>query len=302
MDYDLRPLKVSVVVVFLFVALYFSSLFFLSAQKIWTNDAFIEGYSVDLSANVTEKIVAIHVDEGDRVVKGQLIAELESNVPLAKKQAAEASIKSAGEKLRVKEAFFEKINNDYVRAVEGIEGQVITRQHYDHSEKDLKIAKAEVQLALAELELAVRNLEVIEAELEHYRIIAPQDGVIAKRWVWLGDVVTPGESLFTMYDLENVWVTANLEEGKLQHVRLGDSVLIHLDTYPEYTFQGNIFTIKGAAASQFSLIPQNNATGNFTKVAQRIPIKITITKPSRFPENMPLYLFPGMSAEVTITP
>ena len=297
-----NPIEASILIVCCLLILYGVIHWQWHKDNVWTNDAWIEGYSIDLSTNVTEKIVALYVDEGDTVTAGQPIAQLEDNVPQARRAAAQARITSASEELCVKKAYFEKIRNDYHRAAVGIEEHVISTQDYDHSEKNLKIAQAEVQLAIAGLELAQRELAVIEAELSHYRIVAPQDGVIAKRWVWVGNVTTPGQSLFTMYDLDNVWVTANLEEGKLEGVRVGNSVEIKIDAYPNYTFWGHIFTIKGAAASQFSLIPQNNATGNYTKVAQRIPIKITIARPTNFPKEAPLYLFPGMSAEVTIQP
>jgi membrane fusion protein (multidrug efflux system) len=92
-----------------------------------------------------------------------------------------------------------------------------------------------------------------------------------------------------------VWVLANLEETKMKNVKLGDRVEIHVDTYPGRTFHGKVYVVKGAAASQFSLIPQDNATGNYTKVAQRIPLKISIENATDS-----TYLFPGMSAEVKI--
>ena len=269
-------------------------------NRIWTNDAQIEAFGTDLSSNVTEEVVALFVEEGERVEAGQLIALLRSDVPLAQKEEAEANIVKIEQEVLAAEAERNKIRDDYIRALEGIEDSVISAQSYDHAEKNLEIANAELSLAEASLELAVKQLEVIETELTHYEIRAPQDGTIAKRWVWVGDVVTPGQSLYTMYDLDDVWVLARLEETKLENVRLGDRVKIHVDAYPGYEFHGEVFTIKGAAASNFTLVPQNNATGNYTKVEQRIPIKITIEPPADFPKNQPLYLFPGMSVEVLI--
>lgn len=267
---------------------------------VWTNDAQIEGYGADLSANVTERVIGLYVEEGEYVEEGQLIAELQANVPEAQKLEAEARIEQMEQDILAQEARRDKIRNDYIRALEGIEEGVISAQMFDHKQKDLEIAEAELELAYASLELTKRELETIEAELTHYRILAPYSGTVAQRWVWLGDVTTPGQSLYTMYDLENVWVLARLEEGKMEGVRLGADVEISVDAYPGYTFHGQVFAIKGAAASTFSLVPQNNATGNYTKVAQRIPIKITIEKPEDFPEDEPLYLFPGMSVEVRI--
>ncbi len=275
--------------------------FFLYERSyVWTNDAQIEGFQMDLGTNVTEQVTGLFVEEGDVVTRGQLIAQLQNDVPLAQKLEAEARISQIEQDIRAQEARRAKIRNDYIRALEGIEEDVISAQDFDHAQKDLEIADAELALAYASLELAVAELEVIEAELGHYTIVAPQDGTIAKRWVWLGDVVTPGQSFYTMYDLENVWVTARLEEGKLEGVRLGAPVDIHVDAYPDYTFEGEVFTIKAAAASEFTLVPQNNATGNYTKVAQRVPIKITIRPPADFPKDQPLYLFPGMNVEVKI--
>ncbi len=269
-------------------------------HTVWTNDANIDAFGMNLSTDVTEQIIALYVDEGDVVKKGQTIAVLQNNIPLARKSAAEAKIKSLREEVEVQQGRFKKIRNDFIRARAGFEKKVVAEEEYDHAEKNLEIINAELKLAKANLELAIKELQVINATLEHYTILAPQDGVIAKRWVWLGDTMTPGQSLYTMYDLQKVWVQANLEEGKIENVKLGDDVDITIDAYPGYTFQGNVFTIKGAAASQSSLVPQNNATGNYTKVAQRIPIKITIRPPENFPANQPLYLFPGMSAEVSI--
>jgi membrane fusion protein (multidrug efflux system) len=93
-----------------------------------------------------------------------------------------------------------------------------------------------------------------------------------------------------------VAVTANLEEKKLTHVRLGDPVEIHVDSYPDHHFSGKVFAIKAMAASQVSLLPPDNATGNFTKVEQRVPIKITLEQTGDASDN--LNLFPGMSVEV----
>jgi membrane fusion protein, multidrug efflux system len=269
-------------------------------RRIWTNDAQIEAFGTDLSSNVTEEVVALFVDEGDVVVEGQLIALLRSDVPRAKKVEAEVNIVKMEQQILAAEAERNKVRDDFLRALEGIEDAVISAQAFDHAEKNLEIANAELSLAQASLELAVKQLDVIETELTHYEIRASQNGTIAQRWVWVGDVVTPGQSLFTMYDLEDVWVLARMEETKIESVRLGDEVKIHIDAYPGYTFRGEVFTIKGAAASTFSLVPQNNATGNYTKVEQRIPIKISIRRPDDFPEDQPLYLFPGMSAEVLI--
>lgn len=267
---------------------------------VWTNDAFVEGYGVDLSTNVTEQVTELFVDEGDLVKQGQLLAVLYNNVPLAEKQEALAKIASSEQEILIKEAYYLKIRNDYERALKGIKDRIISTQEFDHNQKDFEAAEAQVDLAYANLEVAKKQLGVVEAKLLHYEVRAPQDGIIAKRWVWFGDVIQPGQSLYTIYNLEDVWVLANIKEKKIRNIKLGSKVKIHIDAYPGYTFEGEVFAIKGAAAAKFTLVPQNNATGNYTKVEQRVPMKISIKRPKNFPEDKPLYLFPGISAVVHI--
>lgn len=291
----------TVVVLLLSIVSFVVIMLYLDQDYAWTNDANIDGYRTEISSRATEKVVAIYYDEGDFVQQGQLIAELDSSVPSSKKREAEANVKAKEQLILVKEALVKKLGNDYIRAEEGIREKVISRQEFDHKLKDLEMAQAELDYAHADLALALRKFEVAEAELARYKVYAPHDGVIAKRWVWVGDVVSPGQSMFTQNRLDDVWVLANLEEGKVADVKIGSDVDIAIDAYPGYLFHGKVFTIKSSAASLFSLIPANNATGNYTKVSQRIPIKISITPPEELVKQKPLYLFPGMSAQVWIS-
>lgn len=270
------------------------------SQYVWTNDAEIEGFYVDLSPDILARIITLEVDEGDFVTKGQLISQLDDTIPFSQKIEAEAQIIKEEAEVAYQIAHFEKIRNNFIRAQKAIKDNIISGQEYDHHEKNFKMAEAAVARAESALELAKTKLGVINAHLLHTIVLAPRNGYIAKRWVLAGDVMNPGQTMFTMYDLENIWVLARLDEKKIQGVRIGDEVDISIDAYPDYSFRGKVFVIKGAAASQFNLLPQNNATGNYTKVSQRIPIKITIERPPNFPENKPLYLLPGMSAEVNI--
>jgi membrane fusion protein (multidrug efflux system) len=122
---------------------------------------------------------------------------------------------------------------------------------------------------------------------------------VAKRWVIQGDVIQPGQPVFSVYDRSRIWVTANLEETNMDVVNLGEDVGISVDGHPDRIFGGRVFQLGGSTAAQFSLIPPNNASGNFTKVTQRVPIKITIEE--RTPGNpVPALLLPGMSVEIRI--
>ena len=153
------------------------------------------------------------------------------------------------------------------------------------------------QVAEATLTNGIAKLGVIVELLQHTHIYAPRDGAISKRWVVAGDVAKIGEPLFSLTDVINIWVTANLEETKVGRVQPGDEVKIHIDAYPDRDFTGTVFEVLASAASKFSLIPPDNATGNFTKVVQRVPVKILLNIPKTKP---PLYLYPGMSTEIYV--
>jgi len=126
------------------------------------------------------------------------------------------------------------------------------------------------------------------------------NGVVSKRWALVGDVVQAGQSIFSVYELKNIWVTANLEETSLEALRSSDKVEIIVDSYPDIKFSGTVFQIGANTASQFSLIPPNNASGNFTKVTQRVPVKISIERSAGVDPRRQVDLLPGMSVEIKV--
>ncbi|QVL58108.1 MAG: HlyD family secretion protein [Simkaniaceae bacterium] len=272
-------------------------LFIQEEKYVGTNDAFIDSYRIDLSPDILARVIELKVDEGDAVKQGDVVAILQQDIFLSQKVEAEAALESSIRNVSFQKAHLEKVQNDYIRATKGIKDRIISSQEFDHFQKDYEMSEASYNKALADTVLAESKVQLINTYLNHTLIYAPFDGTIAKRWIFTGDVMRPGQSIFTMYDRQRVWVQANLSEKKIEKVKIGDPVEISVDAYPNKTFYGKVFTIKSAAASQFSVIPQNNATGNYTKVAQRIPIKITLD--SAYSDNK-LYLFPGMNVEVKI--
>lgn len=138
-------------------------------------------------------------------------------------------------------------------------------------------------------------------ETKDYRVLSPVNGVIAKQWVVPGDLLEPGQSIFTLNEGKELWVTVYLQETKFAEVTMGQSALFTLDAYPGLTFHGKIFYIGSNTASEFSLIPPDNASGNYTKVAQRIPLKISIDGvKGDAAKKARLRLLSGMSANVKI--
>ena len=119
------------------------------------------------------------------------------------------------------------------------------------------------------------------------------DGVIAKRWVLPGAVVQAAQPIYALNNLQRIWVTANMEETKFYKLRLGQKAEMTVDAYPGVKYHGEVIQLGSNTASQFALIPPNNASGNFTKVTQRIPVKISV-------ENSSTSLLPGMSVYLKV--
>ena len=162
-------------------------------------------------------------------------------------------------------------------------------------EQQVPIAEATYKSALAAAERAKAALQQAELNLAYTHIIAPITGQVTQKSVDLGQYVSPGQLLFTIVPLDQVYVTANFKETQLANVVPGQKVRIHVDTYGQ-EFEGVIDSIAGAAGSRQALLPPQNATGNFIKVVQRIPVKILV-KPNKNPN---LVLRPGMNVEATI--
>ncbi len=265
-----------------------------------TDDATITGDPVTVSAKMLGRIVSLGTDEGDTVVAGQPVVQLDDSDLQAEAEQARAGLALAEENVGVARIAVQRAGDDYRRDSIQFENRVITREKYDHSRQALELATAQLGVDRSQIDVARARLQVIETKLENTRIVAPGRGVVARKWVMPGDVVQPGQPIFTLYDLSDIWVTANFEETKLGSIRVGDSVSISVDAFPNHTYVGVVNRIGAAAASQFSLIPPNNAAGNFTKVTQRVPVKVLITGgDGTDPPGWPA-LLPGMSVEVRV--
>jgi len=294
-----------------------------------SDDAYLDADRVTVGPKILGRIVSLYADEGDSVKQGMLLAELDStelqaqlmqnralrDQSLAGLHQAEAKLKLDEETLGLQEIAFQKANDDYERSETQYEGGVITREQFDHSQKAWESAK--VQLNIARSQLAVTRTQIaggkasveqseaqanlIQVQLRNTHIYSPSDGVVAKRWLLSGDVVQPGQSIFTVTRASKLWVTVYLEETKLARIKVNQSALFTIDGVPNYTFHGHVFFIGSNTASQFSLIPANNAAGNFTKITQRVPLKISIDELSSGPDLLKKYhLLSGMSVEVKI--
>ncbi|MBX9703075.1 MAG: HlyD family secretion protein [Silvanigrellaceae bacterium] len=158
----------------------------------------------------------------------------------------------------------------------------------------LEAAQASILLAYAKLKQSSANIKAIKQKISNTLIKSPIRGIVSKRRVDVGDYVVPNSSLFSIVSLDDVWILANFKEDQLRQIKVGQRVKASIDTYSNRNFQGVVESIGGATGAKFSLLPPDNASGNFIKVVQRIPVIIKIEK-----QEKPVLRL-GMSAEVTV--
>ncbi len=264
-----------------------------------TDDAVIDSDAVTISSKILGRIVALNADEGDSVKVGELLVQIDDSDLRSQEAQSRASLDYMQENVSVSRIALDRAKDDFDRASMQFKDRVITKEQFDHARKALEMAQAQLSVAQSQVKASQAQLAVVETQLGNTKIIAAASGVIARKWVVPGDIVQAGQPIFTLYNLSDVWVTANFEETKLASIHQGDSVEISVDAFPDQTFHGRVELIGAAAASQFSLIPPNNASGNFTKVTQRVPVKIVLLK-SDGDAPADHKLLPGMSVEVKI--
>jgi membrane fusion protein (multidrug efflux system) len=161
--------------------------------------------------------------------------------------------------------------------------------------QQVSMRTADVQGKLAKVEQARANVEAAQLNLSYTDIVAPVDGVATHKQVEVGQIVQLGQGLLVVVPLQDVWVTANFKETQLKKMRPGQKAEVRVDTYGK-TFSGHVDSIAGATGAMLSLLPPENATGNYVKVVQRIPVKIIVDPIS----EQQAVLRPGMNADVTV--
>ncbi len=321
-----------------------------------TDDATVDGDLISVSSTVPGKIRLLPIEEGEKLKKGQLIAQLREEDYQAKVdvasgavqsikaslneamadealvrettekdvQRAKAALYASQARLKEAQAHLQLATLDFNRVSQLFKTKTVSASEMDKIRAAYQLAKAraataeeeinenraklhvaqantgEVQLKQRRVESLKGKLREAEAELEaaqlkldHTTVTSPIDGVVARKISHIGEVVAAGQPIAVIVNLNHIWVEANLEETQVEHVRLGQSVDINVDAYPNTKFTGKVINIGAAAASQFALIPDNRSAGNFTKVTQRIPVKIELDDPDE-------PLRPGMMVTVGI--
>jgi membrane fusion protein (multidrug efflux system) len=298
------------------------------SMYITSDDAHVDADNVSIGAKIMGRISSVYANEGDIVKQGMLLADIDSsdmvaqrNQTFALRAQAQANLTQSEVKynsdqmsIKVLEINLERSSEDMTRAKNQSEGGVITPEQFDHIKKAYETASAQLDAAKAQLlvsksmissasasvETANAQVKVLDIQLKNTRLYAPADGVVAKRWLLPGDVVQASQSVFTVTMSKNLWIVAFLEETKISDIHTGQNVKFTIDAFPSVKFYGKVFLVGSSTASVFSLIPANNAAGNFTKVTQRIPVRISIDSASNNKEISSFNILSGMSVVIKI--
>jgi membrane fusion protein (multidrug efflux system) len=275
-----------------------------------TDDAFIDTHIVHLSPQVSGRVTRIYVNDNQQVSKGQPLVEIDPADVKAKLAQAEAQEAQAANVYRQDvaadaglKAQAERAQRDAerYRTLQQTTPQAVSQQTVDQAVTTSRNATAQVAASQAkiasdraQIAVAKAQLDAAQLNVDYTHIVSPIAGHVAQRSVADGNYVMPGQELMAIVPLE-VWVTANFKETQLAHMRVGQAVTVAVDACPGAKIEGRIDSLQRGAGQAFGILPPENATGNFVKVVQRVPVKIVL---NNIPQNCPLG--PGMSVEPTV--
>ncbi len=309
--------------VFMIMGVILLGLLIFGVRKWWfarshvsTDNAQVDGHIVPILPKVGGFVAEVRVEENHSVKAGDTLVVLDDRDLRARLAQTEADLAallatvSSRGRVGQAEAAVAQAQAQAVKAIADLQRieplarqNVVSQQQLDAARA--AAAAAEAQLAAAQAMLVGADARVAAAraardqaalQLSYTRVIAPSNGVVSKKAVELGQLVQAGQPLMTVVPLEDVWVTANLKETETADVTPGDSADITVDAYKGMHFRGHVESLSPATGAKFSLLPPDNATGNFTKVVQRIPVRIHLDGPVD-PAHT---LRPGMSVVATI--
>ena len=289
----------------------------------WTDDAEIDGHLDPISTRVNDTVVRVYVENTYHVKVGQPLVDLDPRDYQVAVENAEANLAQATQGVKAAQQNYElavsnlnaaiatnfKAQLDVKRYGELLEQEVIPRETDDEIVMTGRVDAAAVNSDRAEIgataqmvgqaqaavQAAQASLDQAKLNLSYTHIVAPAAGVVGDKTVQVGQRVQPGEQLLTVVPLNDIWITADFRETQLRKMRRGEPVTVHVDTTGG-DYKGYIEGLPGATGELDSLLPPENATGNYVKVVQRLPVRIRL-----YPgEDSDHRLRPGMSVEPTV--
>jgi membrane fusion protein (multidrug efflux system) len=294
-----------------------------------TDDAFVEGHLVFLSPRVAGQVKEVLVEENQHVHAGQVLVRLDpadfevrvdharADLEAAKNRMAQSSAaaEAASAQARSAAVRVRHAQQELDRAQGLFERKVASQMQLDAAVAEYNTATAELRAAeqreIAERAMIANEAPVLQAQaslreaelaLDHATISAPFDGEIGRKSVELGANVSPGQPLLALSQSSEKWISANFKETQVGRMHAGDPVEIRVDAYPDKVWHGRIESISPATGAKYALLPPDNATGNFTKVVQRIPVRIALedSPPGDVAAGPPDPLSVGLSVNVSV--
>ncbi|MFN8572958.1 MAG: HlyD family secretion protein [Gemmatimonadaceae bacterium] len=272
---------------------------------------YVRSVSADENTTVREGDTLVRIDDSEyRVRLASAQADLEAARAVAGSRGVigqsgsmvESATSQRGaleSQIRAAQATYQKAQADLGRLKELADKQVVSRQQLDAAQwavtnasatieslerqaagaaAGVSSAEAGTRLAQARLRAANAATDNAGLQLSYTSVISPRSGVVSRRQVEPGQLVQPGQPLLTVVDDQDIWVTANFKETQLERIRVGQSVDFDVDAFPDCQAKGKVESLSAATGARFALLPPDNATGNFTKVVQRVPVRIQITQ------------------------
>jgi len=296
-----------------------------------TDDAYVQGNVVGITPQVGGTVVAIHAEDGMRVEAGQVLVDLDpSDARVALEQAKAnlaatvrqvrglyAAVDANQADIRAREVAVQKARADVARRQGLVASGAVSQEELSHARTELAAAQAALAGARENLarnralvdattvssqpqvEAAAAQLRAAYLALRRDTIVAPVSGYVAQRNVQLGQRVQPGTSLMTVIPLEQAWVEANFKETQLEKMRLGQPVDLTSDVYGDAVeYHGKLVSLGLGTGSAFSLLPAQNASGNWIKIVQRVPVRIELDREQL--KQHPLRLGMSMAVDVSV--
>jgi membrane fusion protein, multidrug efflux system len=299
-----------------------------------TDDAFIDGYVTFVSPQVAGPVVQLLVTDNQRVKAGDVLIEIDprnfetqvaqtrADLAAAKARLGQAKAQVAVDQAKVEQqqaaltaaqAIAVRAEADRMR-YEAVQSQAVSRTQRDLAKAqasstaaEVEAARSQVHAAAAQLEPDRANIEAAAAQVEqaearaqqagldlsYTQVKAPRNGRVTERTVQQGNYVQVGQVLLAIVP-DDVWVVANFKETQLQRMRPGQPVSLHVDAYPQHEFKGKVDSLQAGSGARFSLLPPENAVGNYVKVVQRVPVKIVFDETIN---ESNFDIAPGMSVE-----
>jgi|SRR5215469_1633981 len=303
----------------------------ISGDRLWafihsyesTDDAQVDAHIDPVSSRISGTVERVYVDDNDHVKAGQLLAEIDPrDYEVAVEQAranylqGQAQVQSAISDYNTAQARVEaavatnlKAQHDAARYRVLSKNGIATVEQAEQVTSTANVDNATVAASRAEADAAVKEraareasvaaykaiLDQAELNLGYTKIVAPVAGIVGKRSVEVGQRVEPGQELLAVVRNDDMWVTANFKETQLAEIRRGLPATVRVDTFGT-DFRGHVESIAGASGEKYSLLPPENATGNYVKIVQRMPVRIRLDGQQGAAEK----LRPGMSVEATV--